>query len=210
VRIHLVVASLALASLAHAQEPAPSEPAKSGVWAEAYDKLDHVLTLESLNKRADDMQRKIVEIEDRVMLLRESAVLGAMKPSRGLIVHRNELGSSFTLDRVTYILDGQVLLDKESKDGSLDKQLEFEVLNGTLNPGVRRLEVVMHVTGSGTGLFSYFKGYKFKIASKYALKVAEGRLTRLDSIAVVRPDITLQLNERLGIKYDLSTAIPNE
>ena len=190
--------------------PAANKADDQDMWSEEFDELDHVMALDQLNARTDEIQGKISATMDRVDLLRESVVIGSITPSRALIMHKNTMGTSFALEQLAYLLDGQVLLTKVSKNGSLDQQTEFEVVNGPLPPGDHLLEVSMVFTGSGFGLFTYLKGYRFKIDSKYRLKVAEGRLTKLDVIAFPRQDITLGPKERIGIRYDaeVTTFIP--
>jgi hypothetical protein len=182
-------------------------PAANDKWSEQFDELDHVMALDQLNRRADEIQGLIAATMDRVNLLRESVIIGAITPSRTLIVHRNDMGSSFSLEQVAYFLDGQVLLTKLDKDGSLDKQTEFEVLNGAIKPGDHMLEVSMVFKGSGDGLFTYLKDYRFKVDSKYRLNVAEGRLTRVLVTAYPKPDITLPPRERLAVKYDVDVSV---
>ncbi len=183
--------------------PAPTKAAPAGgVWDEGFDDLDHVVTLELLNRRADDVQRKISALQDRVNLLRETVIVGAIEPTRVVILHVNEMEKAFALEQVAYTLDGQVLLTKADKDGSLDGQRYFEVLNGALPAGEHQVEVTMVFKGRA-GVFDYFEGYRFKVESKWTLKVAEGRVTQLDVVAYQKPDITLPPQERLAIRYDV-------
>ncbi len=193
---------------AEAPPPVPAKP--KDMWSEEFDELDHVMALDQLNSRADAIQGKLAATAERVDLLRESVVIGSITPSRALIVHNNTMGTSFALEQVAYLLDGQVLLTKVSKGGSLDQQVNFEVLNGPLSPGNHLLEVSMVFTGSGYGLFTYLKGYRFKIDSRYRMKVAEGRLTKVTVTAHPREDITLGPKDRLAIKYDadVTTYVP--
>lgn len=183
------------------------KPASDDPWDSGYDDFDHVLQLDQLNRRADEVQRRIAAIDDRVKLLRESVIIGSITPSKALIIHRNEMGRWFTLERVEYFLDGKALLERTATEGDLDKKTEFELLNGRLTPGEHLLEVKMVFVGTGNGLFDYFDGFRFNIGSKYKLNVAEGRLTRLDVVAFPRREMGLKPNERLAIKYDLDIQV---
>jgi hypothetical protein len=83
------------------------------------------------------------------------------------------------------------------------------VLNGPMSPGVHELSVSMTYTGSGFGLFTYLKGYKFKVESKYKLNVAEGRLNKLTVIAFAKKDITLEPKDRLAVRYEAEVMVPS-
>lgn len=177
------------AELAPAPEPTPSH--------------DHVASLEALSARADAIERRMKELAERVLLLRETVVTGKVAPTQALVVHRNDLGSSFRMEQVVYTLDGREIFARDDNEGFLDGQREFELVNGALPAGEHELKVSLVIGGSGFGLFTYLKGYRFKVESRYRFVVAEGRLTRLSVIAYEKPDITLEPKDRLAVRYDL-------
>jgi len=189
-----------------AEEPAKEE-ASDDVWSSTYDELDHVMVLERIDNKADDIQRKIASLKDRVDLLRESVVVGSITPSRTLIIHKNELGESFEIEAIEYKLNTEVIYSKANKDGALNVPNEFEILNGVLTPGEHLFEVGLTLRGTGRGFFAYFKGYRFRLASKYRLTVAEGRLTRFTVTPYPRPDVSLKPKDRLAIKYDIDVQV---
>jgi hypothetical protein len=184
-----------------------SVEADDDVWSSKYDELDHVMVLERIDNKADDVQRKIAALKDRVDLLRESVVVGSITPSRTIIVHKSELGASFDIESLEYKLDGEVIFTKSVKDGAINVQQEFEVLNGFLTPGEHLFEVGIVLKGSGRGFFAYFLGYRFRLSSKYRLTVAEGRLTKLVVTPYPRPDVSLKPKDRLAIKYDIGVQV---
>lgn len=164
---------------------------------------DHATALEEIAARTDVLQRRLKEIADRVLLLRETVVTGKVAPTQALVLHRNELGASFRLEQATYTLDGREIFARDDNEGFLDGQREFELLNGNLPAGEHELRVSLVIGGSGFGLFTYLKGYRFKVESRYRFLVAEGRLTRLSVIAFEKPDITLEPKDRLAVRYEL-------
>lgn len=235
----LVLATLALTSTAWAQEPGealtattsattsaspapiqvepaapvpekkPESNASDDVWSSKYDELDHVMVLDRIDNKADEIQRKIAALKDRVDLLRESVIVGSITPSRTIISHKNELGSSFEIQSLEYKLDGEVIYTKAVKEGAIKATDEFELLDGVLPPGEHLFETRIQLKGTGKGYFSYFKGYRFRLGSKFKLNVAEGRLTKMTVIAYPRPDMSLKPKERLAIKYDVDVAVNN-
>lgn len=164
---------------------------------------DHQATLDAIAAKSDDIERRLREISERVLLLRETVVTGKVAPTQALIVHRNEMGSSFRLEQVLYTLDDREIFARTDAEGFLDAQREFELINGNLPAGEHELKVSMVFGGSGFGLFTYLKGYRFKVESRYRFLVAEGRLTRLSVVAYEKPDITLEPKDRLAVRYDL-------
>jgi hypothetical protein len=198
-----------------AEEKVPAQPVEEeddsndDVWSSKYDELDHVMVLERIDGKADNIQRKIAALEHRVGLLRESVIVGSITPSRTLIVHKNELGSSFEIQSLEYKLDGEPVFARSVKEGGINVPDRFELLDGVLAPGEHLLETRIQLRGTGLGYFSYFKGYRFRLGSKYRLNVAEGRLTKLTIVAYPRPDMSLKPKERLAIKYDVDVTVNN-
>ena len=78
--------------------------------------------------------------------------------AKAVLVHRNEMGSSFYLESVTYALDGAPIYTKVDVDGDLEKREEFEIFNGRVVPGNHQITVQMVYRGHGYGLFSYLEG----------------------------------------------------
>lgn len=161
------------------------------------------MQLDRLNSKLDDLEGKIALTKSRVELIRDAVLGEKIARSRAVIFHRNEMGNSFVLERATYILDGGVIFAKEDSTGALDAKKEFEIFNGAINPGDHELTVTMVYGGSTMGFFTYLKGYKFKVESKYKLNVADGKLTKLSVVSYARGDITAETSDRIAVRYDL-------
>lgn len=191
------------ATAGEAESPAPVEAPAQASEAPTATAADHQATLEALSSRADELEKRLDAAHQRVLLLRETVVTGKVAPTQALIVHRNQMGSSFRLEEVLYTLDDREILAKTDQEGFLDAQRELEILNGGLPAGEHEIKVSMTFGGSGFGLFTYLKGYRFKVESRYRFVVAEGRLTRLSVVAYEKPDITLEPKDRLAVRYEL-------
>ena len=196
------------------QEPEAAEDVTPAVTStSAGGAFDHKTALDELNTRADKLQALISKANDRVLLLRESVILGAISPTRAIIVHTDEMGSSFALEEVKYSLDGQAIL--EAKSEKRDQQRDREIFNGPITPGPHELQVSLLYVGTGFGVFTYLKGYKLRVESRYKFTAAEGRLTKLTAISHAKKDITLEPKDRLAVRYELdvlthSSAKPTE
>jgi hypothetical protein len=164
---------------------------------------DHRAELDKFNAKLDELEGKIALTRSRVDLIRDAVLGEKIARSRAIIYHRNEMGASFVLERATYLLDGGVIFAKEDASGSLDAQKEFEIFNGAINPGEHEISVSMVYGGSTYGFFTYLKGYKFKVESKYKFLVADGKLTKLSVVSFAKGDITTATSDRLAVRYDL-------
>jgi hypothetical protein len=163
---------------------------------------DHEVLVESLQSRLDVLAGRVGRLEDRVGLLRETALGGRIAETRAVIVHKNELGSAFELERARYVLDGGILLEKADANGNLAGAEALVLFDGRIEPGEHLLEVELVCRGGSFGVFSYIQSYRFRVTSRYVMRVREGRTNRLEVVAYQRPDITLEAPERLSVRYD--------
>jgi hypothetical protein len=92
-----------------------------------------------------------------------------------VVVHENQMGKSFKLIELRYTLDGERLFDKTAQDEKLELIQRKEVFRGVIEPGRHNLRVHMLYQGQGFGVFSYLRGYKFKVESKHKFWVNPGQ-----------------------------------
>lgn len=206
------VLALGLGTAAWAQEGAapaatpPVPPASSG--GEPILK-GHQEQLLSFQERLSQLATKISVAEAKLDTLKSTVLAGVAAGARAVVIHQNDLGENFVLERAEYLLDGGVLLDKENTDGSLDRQKRFELFNGLLPPGTHEVKVNLIYRGSSFGNYTYLAGYKFKVESKYVLSVVDGRLNTLTIVTHEKPNVTEETKDRMAVRYDLEvTADP--
>jgi hypothetical protein len=156
----------------------------------------------SLEERVSDLKDKVFRTKGRLLNLQE-VVIGADggTGSRAVIIHRNEMGSSFYLESATYALDGAPIYSKTDVDGDLDRREEFEVFNGRLAPGRHQLAVQLVFRGSGFGIFSYMRDYKFKQSSAHSIDAEPGKVITVKAVALEKGGLTSELRDRLDIRY---------
>ena len=157
----------------------------------------------SLEERVSDLKDKVFRTKGRLLNLQE-VVIGADSATgaRAVVVHRNEMGSSFYLESATYALDGAPIYSKTDVDGDLDRREEFEVFNGRLAPGRHQLSVQLVFRGSGFGLFSYMRDYKFKQSSAHSIDAEPGKVITVKVVALEKGGLTSELKDRLDIRYE--------
>ncbi|MCB9554611.1 MAG: hypothetical protein H6707_00825 [Deltaproteobacteria bacterium] len=158
--------------------------------------------LKELEQRVNELKERIFRSKARLNLLKETVLHGVIAGSRAVIKHVNEMGSSFRLTRLTYAVDGAQIFSKTDDSGSLDSKRDFEVFNGSIIPGNHTISVEMVFRGHGYGIFSYLKGYQFKVRSSHTFTAGEGRQTVISVRAYEKGNITTELKDRPAIKFE--------
>jgi hypothetical protein len=197
----------ALPALAAAQ-PAPGDaagaPAAAEAPAAAGAEEQNELKVRSLEERVSDLKEKIFRTKARLMNLQEMVIGGDITTgSKAVLVHRNEMGSSFYLESVAYVLDGAPVYTKSDVDGDLDGADEIEIFNGRVVPGNHQLAVQLVYRGHGYGLFSYLEGYRFRVQSSYAFNAEAGKVNTIRVVGFERGGITAELKDRPAVRYDV-------
>ena len=177
---------------APAASPATPKPA-----ADAYDSR-----LRELEERVGTLKEKIYRSKTRLVLLREQILHNVIAEAKAIVVHRNNMGSLFSLEQVLYYLDGNKIYFQDNKSGLLDEKREFEIFNGNVMPGNHIVSVEMVYRGSG-GLFSYVDGYLFKIKSNNTFYASKGRITRVAVVGHERGGLTTSLEDKPYVSYEV-------
>lgn len=185
-----------------ADKPAEAAMGGSGA-ATGVDDSDYAVRLRGLEEKVNSLKERIFRSKARLILLKETVLNGVISGAKATIVHRNEMGSSFTLEQVSYALDGAPLFNKTDVTGELDEQDELELFNGSIVPGNHNLSVFLLYRGNGYGFFSYLKGYTFKIKSSHAFTAEEGKVTTVKVVAYERGGFTTDLKDRPAVRYDV-------
>jgi hypothetical protein len=165
---------------------------------DAYD-----VRVRDLEERVNQLKMRIYQSKARLVRLQEAVMHGVVSGARARLVHRNEMGSTFRLQEAHYFLDGAPLKQMSNVDGSLAAQKEIELFQGQIVPGNHQLSVNLVYAGNGFGIFSYLKGYRFKIRSSYTFSAEEGKFTEIKVVGFERGGITTDLRERPTVRYDV-------
>ena len=191
------------AASAAASEPVtPSRPADGPPAAES--EGSYVVKLRQLEERVTALKEKVFQSKARLLQLQEVVLHGSVSGARAVLVHRNEMGSSFKLAHVQYALDGAPIFNRtETGGGELAAQEEIEVFNGPLSPGSHQLSIYLEYDGSGFGIFSYVESYKFRLKSSYVFNADEGKLTTVRIVGFEKGGFTTELKDRPAVRYDI-------
>jgi hypothetical protein len=196
-----VLPQLALGQAARSATKAPPPAAsKPAVTADEANELK----ARTLEERVSDLKEKIFRTKARLMNLQEMVIGGDVTSgSKAVLLHRNEMGSSFYLESVSYVLDGAPIYTKTDVDGDLEKREEFEIFNGRVVPGNHQVAVLLVYRGHGYGVFSYLSGYKFKVQSSHTFTAEPGKVSTIKVVGFEKGGLTAELKDRPAIRYDV-------
>ncbi|MEZ4272870.1 MAG: hypothetical protein R3C68_15990 [Myxococcota bacterium] len=103
-----------------------------------------------------------------------------------------------------YALDGASIFNRvDSGAGELEEDESFEIFSGSVAPGNHQVSVFLEYQGHGYGIFSYLKGYKFRIKSSYTFTAEEGKLTTVSVVGYEKGGITTELKDRPAVRYSV-------
>ena len=194
---------VAIPGLALAQAASPAAPKDAGKPAAGAEEQNE-LKVRTLEERVSDLKEKIFRTKARLMNLQEMVIGGDITTgSKAVLVHKNEMGSSFYLESVAYALDGAPIFTKVDVDGDLEKKSEFEIFNGRIVPGNHQISVQLVYKGHGYGLFSYLEGYKFKVQSSYTFNAEPGKVATIKVVGFEKGGFTAELKDRPAVRYDV-------
>jgi hypothetical protein len=181
--------------------PKPTAAATGGPAAAAMDGQTYTIRLRDLQQRIDQLKEQIRRSHTRLSLLSETVLSGGAAGSRATIRFENKLSSQFQLTRALVVLDGQVQYNKTDRSGVLDEQKVIPVFSGSIPPGDHTVQVLINLQGSGYGVFSYLRGYRFEVRSSHSFTAVEGKTTKLRVIAHEKGDVTTPIEEQPAIRY---------
>jgi len=158
--------------------------------------------------KAAEIKTRIAALQDAVSTaknrlddLAERVLSGGIAQAKLVAVHRNEMGSSFKLVRAHYALDGAPIFSRVDESGELAEQEELELFSGYVVSGRHTITASLEYRGHGYGIFSYLKGYRFKVRSTHTFEVPEGKVLSLRVTAYEKGDQTTPLQDRPDIRY---------
>lgn len=175
--------------------------APSGSASGEIDAGTYAVRLRDLEQRINELKEQIFRSKARLSLLAETVLQGVVAGSQTVIVHENKMSGSYKLVRVVYALDGAPILNRADEEGGLSDKTEFDVYNGAIVPGEHTLTVNLEYRGHGYGIFSYLKGYRFKVRSSYSFTAPEGKALFMRVQAYEKGGPTAPLEERPAVRY---------
>jgi len=173
----------------------------SAAAAEPMDAGTYAVRLRDLEQRINELKEQIFRSKARLSLLAETVLQGVVAGAQSVIVHENRMSSSYRLVKAVYALDGAPIFNEADEEGGLGEREEFDVYNGSIVPGEHTLTVNLEYRGHGYGIFSYLKGYRFKVSSNYSFTAPEGRMVTVRVVGYEKGGPTAPLEERPDVRY---------
>jgi len=184
------------ASAAVTPPPAVTADASTNLTGEQY-----VVRLRDLEQRINELKEEIFRSKARLSLLAEAILQNVVGGARAIVQHENEMGPSFRLVRAVYALDGAPLLTRTDTNGSLADMHDFPVYNGQIGAGEHTLTVNLEYQGNGYGIFSYVKGYTFRVRSTQSFSVPDGKAIQIRVVGYEKGGPTTPPEERPAVRY---------
>jgi hypothetical protein len=168
---------------------------------EGMDAGTYAVRLRDLEQRINELKEQIFRSKARLSLLAETVLSGVVAGAQAVIVHENRMSSSYRLVKAVYALDGARIFSKADEEGALGDQRDIDIYDGSIVPGEHTLTVNLEYRGNGYGIFSYLKGYRFRVKSNYSFTAPEGKAVTIHVVAYEKGGPTAPLEERPAIRY---------
>ena len=204
-------ASADAAVAAPATTAAPPAAVSTNTAEKEVDAATYAVRLRDLEQRINELKEQIFRSKARLSLLAETVLQGVVAGAQTAIVHENKMSASYKLVKAVYALDGAPIFNRSDEEGGLGDRPEFDIYNGSIVPGEHTLTVNLEYRGHGYGIFSYLKGYRFKVHSSHSFSAPEGKAVHVRVVAYEKGGPTAPLEERPAIRYQervLETAAP--
>lgn len=182
----------------------PEKGVEGQVTSEAIKEVDtgtYSVKLRDLEERINILKEQIFKAKARLSLLAETVLDRKIAGAKAVITHHNEMGSSFKMAKAVFSLDGAPVFNKIDEDGSLSDRETLELFNGNIVPGDHTISVLIEYQGHGFGIFSYLKGYKFRVRSSHTFTASEGRTIHVKIVGYEQGGVTTSLEERPALKF---------
>jgi hypothetical protein len=160
------------------------------------------LKLRNLEENINSLKDRIFRSKQRLAILQETVISGSIAGARAKIVHNNKAGNAFSLISAIYYLDDAPVFKRINQPEDL-KVREITVFEGSVVPGPHHISAYYVYQGKGFGIFSYMKGYAFKIKSGHSFIIEEGNLVEI-TVTPGDRGASRKIEERLFISFDVA------
>ncbi len=195
------------AGTGEAGEAGTTEPGAAGESTTSADRDEgmdagtYAVRLRDLEQRINELKEQIFRSKARLSLLAETVLQGVVAGAQAVIVHENRMSSSYRLVKAVYALDGARIFSKADEEGTLGERRDLDIYDGSIVPGEHTLTVNLEYRGNGYGIFSYLKGYRFRVRSNYSFTAPEGKAITIRVVGYEKGGPTAPLEERPAIRY---------
>ncbi|MFB6264566.1 MAG: hypothetical protein ABEL76_13220 [Bradymonadaceae bacterium] len=161
--------------------------------------------IQELQTKIDDLKEDVFQSKSRVVLLKQTVLGQNLTGSRARIIHDDDLGATFKLQRAMYSLDGSRVYNESDATGSLAKKKEIEVYNGDITTGGHNVSILLEYQGGGFGIFNYMQAYKVRIRSSCQFEAKAGKETILRVHAYNKGGAFANVENEPGIRCEIKS-----
>lgn len=163
---------------------------------------DYSRDLLTIEEQVNGLKERVFRSKATLQLLKEIVVQGSSSGSRGKITHVNKLGRSYSIESISYYLDGQGKFSKVDTSGALSAQKQLAIFDGPIPPGNHNLTVHLKLRGNGFGVFKYVSNYVFNVQASTAFTAEDGKSCRVKAVVDERGGFTRSFTERPSVKFE--------
>lgn len=175
--------------------------AETGGAAPAMEAGTYSVRLRDLEQRINELKEQIFRSKARLSLLAETVLEGAVVGSQAVIAYEDKMSPSFRLVQLVVALDGAPLFSRADDEGGIVDGGTLQVFHGAIVPGEHTLTVSLEFQGHGYGMFTYLKGYRFKVRSSYSFIAPEGRAITVRVVGYEQGGPSAPLEERPALRF---------
>ena len=156
----------------------------------------------TIEEQVNSLKERVFRSKATLQLLKEIVVQGTSSGSRSSITHVNKLGRSYTIESISYYLDGQGKFSMVDTTGGLDSKKELKIFEGPVPPGNHNITVHVKLRGNGFGVFSYVSNYVFNVQASTAFVAEDGKSCKVKAVINERGGIGRSFTERPGVVFE--------
>lgn len=191
-----------------ANSPAATAPAASAPVDS--ENVPTAVRTRRLEQRTQALKERAWQLKARVQMLKEQ-VLGGGVGAQSFISHSNDMGASFRLISLSYLLDGtQIFVRTDDSGETLYKTKSFDVFTGPIAPGNHSLTVVATYRGHGYGVFEYLSKFTFTAKGQAAFTAGEGKITRVECKGHEKGGPATPMEKRAAIECKVADLAPDK
>lgn len=194
---------LLLSSGGHAQDPEaggqPEATVADGAGGAPRDFNRELLTVE---EEVNALKERVFRSKATLQLLKEIVIQGAASGSAATIWHVNKLGNAYSVESISYYLDGQGKFSKADTSGVLDENKEFKVYDGSIPPGDHTVSVNVKLRGNGLGIFNYVDKYEVNLKANTSFAADEGKNCQIRVVLEKKKGVGRSFTDRPNVSFE--------
>ncbi len=183
-----------------AQDEGASEEATASVSATPEASFNR--ELRSIEEEVNGLKERVFRSKATLQLLKEIVIQGSSTGSNATIWHVNQLGNAYSVESLSYFLDGQSKFSKTDPEGSLDESKEFKVFEGAVPPGDHVLTLNVRLRGNGYGIFKYVEKYQVSFKANSTFTAEEGKSCQVKVVLEKQRGLGRSFTERPNVAFE--------